>query len=136
MSAKELINDHITVIWDNAAVQEKILNAFNLIGFKGLNLPELRERAKVPKQITEGQLKSALGRLIAEGRLEYVDSRCYRIYPCFLNYMARCNAIDDRNKKIIERRLQGELLQEIASTYGMTRERVSQIIVVVHLLYL
>lgn len=117
-----------SVLLDKDAVREIILDTYNQIGFDGLSLKELREKADLPNQLPDELLKDVLGGLLAEGVLEYVDFRCYRIYPKFADYLAQCSEIDDRNKEILRRRLQGETLESIASDFDMTRERVRQIV--------
>ena len=117
-----------SVIWDAEAVKSIILDIYNKISFDGLSFRELREKPEMPEQIPDELLKSVLGSLLADGTLEYVDFRCYRIYPKFADYLAQCSEVNDRNKEIISRRLQGETLESIAGDYDMTRERVRQIV--------
>ena len=117
-----------SVIWDEESVRTIILDTYNKIGFEGLSLRELREKSGMPEQVPDEMLKSVLGSLLADGTLEYVDFRCYRIYPKFADYLKECTAIDDRTRGIMIRRLQGETLEAIAADYDMTRERVRQIV--------
>lgn len=117
-----------SVIWDEESVRTIILDTYNKIGFEGLSLRELREKSGMPEQVPDEMLKSVLGGLLADGTLEYVDFRCYRIYPKFADYLKECTAIDDRTRGIMTRRLQGETLEAIAADYDMTRERVRQIV--------
>ena len=117
-----------SVIWSEESVKDIILDIYNKIGFAGLSLRELREKGDIWGQVSDEMLKSVLGNLLAEGILEYVDFRCYRIYPKFVDYLSECTGINDRSREIMKRRLQGETLESIASGYDMTRERVRQII--------
>lgn len=117
-----------SVIWDAEAVRTNVLDTYNRIGFDGLSLRELREKSDMPEQVPDELLKSVLGSLLADGTLEYVDFRCYRIYPKFADYLDQCSEIDDRNKEILRRRLQGETLESIASDFDVSRERVRQIV--------
>ena len=117
-----------SVIWDKESVKSTILDTYNNIGFDGLSLRELREKSGMPEQVPDEMLKSVLGSLLADRTLEYVDFRCYRIYPRFAEYLKECTRIGDRNSDIMTRRLQGETLEAIASGYDMTRERVRQIV--------
>lgn len=117
-----------SVIWDEESVKTIILDTYNKIGFDGMSLRELREKSGMPEQVPDEMLKSVLGGLLADGTLEYVDFRCYRIYPKFADYLKECTAIDDRTRGIMTRRLQGETLEAIAADYDMTRERVRQIV--------
>ena len=125
---KAVLSGDINATWDDDDIRNMILGVYNEIGFEGLSVREMRDRSVVPDQINDERLKSILGKLIAEGKLEYVDFRCYRIYPRFVDYLTECSAVGDRNKEIIVRRLSGETLEGIAASYGMTRERVRQIV--------
>ena len=125
---RSVLGGEDSVIWDDAAVAGIIDDAFNRIGFGGYSLQELREKERLPEQITDEQLKRILGTMIAEGKLEYVDFRCYRVYPKFEEYLASCPDMDDRAKDFIRRRLAGETLESIAAGFNLTRERVRQII--------
>ena len=117
-----------SVLLDKESVKAIILDTYNKIGFEGLNLRELREKSGMPNQVSDEMLKSVLGSLLADGTLEYVDFRCYRLFPKFADYLTECTNIDDRNRVIITRRLQGETLEAIGADYDMTRERVRQIV--------
>lgn len=117
-----------TALLDDNSVRNMILDAYNKLGFGGLSIREMRDNDVVPEQLSDERLKAILGSMIAEGKLEYVDFRCYRVYPRFTDYLAGCAVISNRNKEIISRRLQGETLEAIASDYGMTRERIRQIV--------
>lgn len=118
-----------SVLWDEESVKTIILNAYNKIGFEGLSLLELWEKSGMPEQVPNGMLKSVLGSLLADGTLEYVDFRCYRIYPKFADCLRECTRIDERTRDILNRRLQGETLEAIATVHNKTRERIRQIVV-------
>ena len=115
-------------IWDKTFVRESILEIYNTIGFKGLSYKELRERAELSGNISDDLLMNVIGDLLANKELEYVDYRCYRIYTSFMEYLTGDLSVSERNRRCIIRRLQGETLENIAVSYGMTRERVRQII--------
>ena len=125
---RAVLRGDCSVLWDDAVVAGIINEAFNRIGFGGYSLRELRDKAELSDQISDEQLKRILGSMIAEGKLEYVDFRCYRVYQKFEEYLASCSEIGDRTKQIISRKLAGETLESIAIGYGLTRERVRQII--------
>ena len=66
--------------------------------------------------------------MIAADELEYVDYRCYRRYKKFKDYLKDFNGIDERNRELIFKRLNGETLENIGKEYGLTRERVRQVV--------
>ncbi len=113
--------------FDITDIKKKILLAFNGIGFTGLHYSEILEAINMG-DIDETRIKSAIGQLIMERQLEYVDFRCYRVYGSFEYYLNKNSKISERDKEYTLRKLQGETLESIASNYGITRERVRQII--------
>jgi hypothetical protein len=52
---------------------------FENSGFSGLSFQQMR--ANLPEAISEDRIKKCIGSLLAENKLEYVDFRCYRMYP-------------------------------------------------------
>lgn len=117
-----------SVLWDDEAIKMMILNQYGEMGFHGLSLNDIIRKLQLPEQITLERLKSIIGQLIAEGKLEYVDYRCYRIYGKFEEYLNMCPDIDERSRDFIDKRLKGETLESIAQKNGLTRERVRQIV--------
>lgn len=115
-------------LWDDESLNKRILSIFNSIGFSGLSLQELVDKIESPVSIDITRIKKILGQLIKSGVLEYVDYRCFRIYPRFEDYLMSCPDIDPRNKSIVQMRLQGSTLEEVAQECGLTRERVRQIV--------
>ena len=94
--------------------------------FHGLSFQEFRDA--MPEETGDGVIKKAVGMLLAEGKLEYVDFRCYRVYPSFYEELNRfLNQIKDREREILERRYAGETMEAIGQDLGITRERVRQI---------
>ena len=112
---------------DEGEIRELILRCYQEIGFGGLSLKEMRDYLKLPEEVTEETLKKAIGGLLATGELEYVDFRCYRVYPKFSDYVRESGVLEERSSDILTRRLHGETLESIAQGYSMTRERVRQI---------
>lgn len=117
-----------TALLDDAAIRERILQQYQEIGFGGLSLREMTDRLQLPEFITEDRLKKVIGGLLAENELEYVDFRCYRVYGRFSDFLECCDSISERSRELIRRRLEGGTLESIAQEYGLTRERVRQII--------
>ena len=112
---------------DEGEIRELILRAYQEIGFGGLSLREMRDYLKLPEEVPDETLKKTIGGLLAAGELEYVDFRCYRVYPKFSDYVRESGILDERACDILERRLQGETLEAISQGYDMTRERVRQV---------
>lgn len=110
-----------------SALREIIITIFDGIGFDGLSVNELISKMAFPVEVSQEMVKKILGELVAEGKLEYVDFRCYRVYERFLDYAQNC-VLDDRTKDIIRRRFEGQTFDEIGNTFGITRERVRQIL--------
>lgn len=108
-------------------IRDAVLELYRAMGFAGLSLGELMERLSLDESYLQ-PVKTVLGRLIAEGQLEYVDYRCHRVYPKLRDYLPRCESIDERNREIVAKRLGGMTLQATADEYGLTRERVRQIV--------
>ena len=117
-----------TVLPDEDEIRRLILSAYREIGFGGLSLREMRDYLKLPEEASDEMLKKVIGGLLATGELEYVDFRCYRVYPKFSDYVRDSGIVDERACDMLERRLRGETLETIAQGYGMTRERIRQII--------
>lgn len=108
-------------------IRKAILEVYKGVGFKGLSLEEMRQKLELDESYLE-QLKIVIGKLIADGEIEYVDYRCHRVYPSLKDFLPRCKGIDERNLQIITKRLDGLTLQATADEFGLTRERVRQIV--------
>ncbi|MBR2716332.1 MAG: hypothetical protein IKD79_01160 [Oscillospiraceae bacterium] len=106
-----------------------ILRLYQELGFAGLSLAEMTERLEplLPLPVEQEQLKRVLGGLLAAGELEYCDFRCFRVYPGVLEWLETSEAVDDRQKDILRRRLQGETLSKIGRDISLARERVRQL---------
>ena len=117
-----------TALWTDDMLRGKILALYQTIGFGGFSLDEMLDQLQLPEGITVERIKRMIGSLLAAGELEYVDFRCYRVYPKFKDYLGICTAVDGRNREIIAMRLEGHTLEETGAVFGMTRERVRQIV--------
>ena len=114
---KSACRGSVEVLWDDESLKNRILAIFNTIAFDGLSLQELIDKLSAPIEIDSARIKRILGFLIQEGTLEYIDFRCYRVYPKFEDYLTSCDDIEPRNKEIIGKRLRGDTLEEIAQEY-------------------
>ena len=102
-----------------------VLKAFR-VPFQGLSYREIRDA--LPEGAGEDAVKRAVGKLLAEHELEYVDLRCYRVAMSFYAFLEASEGLfKDRDYALLKRRYQGETLEAIAKDYDLTRERVRQI---------
>lgn len=106
-------------------VCRKLLRLYESAPDAGLSRQDFAD--KLP-EIPEEQRDRCVGKLLAEKKLEYVDFRCYRIYPHFADAARDCPKLGDREREIVLRRLQGETLDAVAQSFDLTRERVRQIV--------
>lgn len=119
-----------SALLDDLSIRTRILELFNKTDFAGLNLAEMLAQLKLPDGIAVERVKKIIGGLLADNLLEYVDFRCYRVFPHFRDALLQCPKIDDRNRRILQKRMDGETLEAIAQLEGgLTRERVRQIII-------
>lgn len=77
---------------------------------------------------TSERLKHVIGMMLSSSELEYIDGFCYRIYGKFESYYRLCPDLSERNKLVIQQRLEGKTLEEIGSLLNLTRERARQLI--------
>ena len=91
-----------------------------------------RIKTELSIEAEDEAIKTAIGELISEGELEYVDYWCYKKYPSILTVLinlAQSGAITQRVYSIMKLRLTGASLEEIGEVYGITRERIRQILI-------
>ena len=106
-------------------LKELILAAYN-IPFKGFSFQDFKDA--LPNEAADSDIKKAVGSLLAEGKLEYVDFRCYLVYPSFYEYFEMfLEGLLERDQIVMRRRYTGYTLDAIAQELGITRERVRQI---------
>lgn len=106
-------------------IRECVLEAFRGKRFEGLHFDEMR--AGCAEAVPDKRIKKVIGGLIAEKELEYVDFRCYRVYPSVFDYIEQTDALSERQKTVLQKRFSGSTLEETAAQFGITRERVRQI---------
>ena len=111
---------------DEKGLRDRILDLYKDRPFSGFSLDEMLTELDVPKQLDMGIVKHVIGSLLAEGELEYVDYRCYRIYKKFSDYLKVCESVNDLDKEYLARRLSGETLESIGQSVNTTRERIRQ----------
>ena len=121
-------NGDRTALLSDDSIREKILNLYHDEGFRGFSFNNFVDRLKLPESVTKDRLKKIIGSLLAENELEYVDYRCYRVYDRFSDVLRACTLIDDRNKMIILKRLEGNTQEAVSGEFGISKQAVSQII--------
>ena len=117
-----------SALWNDDAIISHILDLYRGAAFKGFSFQEFKEKLQLEDQVTDDRLKKLIGSLLKNHHLEYVDYRCYRIYEKFEDYLKKVATDQDRDNKIVWLRLHGKTLEEIGTTYDLSRERVRQII--------
>lgn len=110
---------------DDGNIHDQVLLIFRNQMNDGFKYDEIREMISLP---ASNKLKHILGRMISSGEIVYVDGYCYRVYGKFADYYKLCQDISERDKKILENRLNGNTLEKIGAEYGITRERARQIL--------
>lgn len=123
-SVAEYCSGNTKALYSDEWIEIAVMRCFSVIGFKGLSYSEIRQN--LPDDIEDARIKKSIGKLIAEKKLEYVDFRCYKIYPSFIDTIYSLK-LDDKVKDMLIKRLNGITLEEVAVEYGLTRERVRQI---------
>ena len=116
----------IQTLYSDEYIKNTVLNQFENIGFAGLSFKEIKE--KLPEDIDEARIKKTIGALLRDNIIEYVDFRCYRVYPSIMDILKREHELsDDRKTAYLLRRYNDETLKSIAKSEGLTRERVRQL---------
>ena len=116
-------NGESNSLYSDEFVYDKVISCFEDIGFKGVSFKEIRD--EIPEDVDDSRIKSCIGSLLADKKLEYVDFRLYRVYPSILSFIEESSLKED-DKNIIIKKLGGMTLEAIAQEYGLTRERVRQ----------
>lgn len=116
----------IQALYSDEYIRKNILDLFAYIGFVGLSFKEIR--GEFPEDIDDSRIKKMIGELIRDNILEYVDFRCYRVYPSYFEVLERdYEQYGNRETDYILRRYNDETLESIAKSEGLTRERIRQI---------
>lgn len=119
-------NGDMSALWEDDTISDMILALYDKTPFYGFNFDEIVSNLKLSEDCPEENLKKIIGRLIADKKLEYVDYRCYKVYPKFCDFIENTSEIDDKRRSIIIKRLNGATLESIALEYDLTRERIRQ----------
>ena len=102
-----------------------VMDAF-VTPFRGLSYEEIK--AALPDTAEDNSIKRAVGELLCEHKIEYVDFRCYKVYPSFFTYFEKhLEDLPPRTRTVLVKRYAGETLEIIGKDLGITRERIRQI---------
>lgn len=113
-------------LYSDEYIENLILKKYQDIAFEGLSFDQLK--SGMPEELEENRIKSIIGSMINREILEYVDFRCYRIYPSFYDVLKEFSEyLEEGKKEYLLRRYSGDTLEKIALDEGITRERVRQI---------
>ena len=124
---KNACNGVFTIERNDGTLKSCIKSLYKGNEFKGFSLDDIYNSFEYPEENLKDKLKKVIGQLIKDGELLYVDYRCYRVHGDIISCINDCPDIEERNKEIVVRRLNGETLESIGADYGVTRERVRQI---------
>lgn len=113
-------------LYSDEYIKQTILDLFKDKPFSGLSLGEMK--AALPEEIEESRIKKVIGGMLRDNILEYVDFRCYMVYPSFADILKKeYEQFGDRKAEYLIRRYNGETLETIAKSEGLTRQRIRQI---------
>ena len=116
-------------VLSNDDIEQLLLDMYNGADFYGFSFKEFRER--IPESVSDEELKKAVSEMLRSGFIEYVDFRCYKVYPKF------CELVKDKSGfsmltgseyDILLGRFAGKTLQELADERDLTRERIRQVL--------
>ncbi len=122
------VNGDESALWSDSIIRNEILSLYQDDCFTGFTFDEMNEQMQLPEPVTEERIRNVLDELVAGKVLRRIGCCFFRDYGILLDDLASCDAISDRNRVIIRRRLDGEVMEDIGQDYDLTRERVRQII--------
>lgn len=110
-------------IFVRGTVKSKILR---IIEENGAEISKVNLEEHLPQHINNTTIiEEILLELEAASAIEMGEAMIYRQYPSVVEFAAQIK--DDRIRKVIQGRIDGKTLQEIGEQYGITRERVRQL---------
>ena len=87
-------------------------------------------RKVLPDVVASFEIENALSELLSEGTIEYVDYAFYYKFPKYYDLIhsdEMKSIIDGRELEVLQLRSEGYTLEEVASRFNITRERIRQI---------
>lgn len=101
-------------------IQVMLLSMYKKIKrFYGFSFKEFREN--VSERVTDDELRAAVSSLLQQGELEYVDFRCYRVYPKLYDWILSHPTLSDDRKRLVIDRLEGSSTQELLEKYAVSK---------------
>ncbi len=120
------IEGDYSAVFDDEYINDYIMSKYKQYKpFYGISLAEFKD--SLPEIISEKRLRKCIGKLLEQKKIEYVDFRCYRVYPSF--YDAADEVADNSNNDSVELLLKfysGMTYDKIGKEAGVTRQRVEQ----------
>ena len=123
-----ICNGDESSVLDDKFIASSVMKLYERVEFAGLSFADIKDNIDLPVNVDDVRLKKVIGELLASNELEYVDYRCYPVYAKFKDFLEECTSISERGRECIRKRLEDWTLESIAQEYGITRERVRQII--------
>ena len=117
-----------SAIYDDGFVRDRILEVYKEMPFDGVVADELQERAGIPDAVDLERIHGVVDKMVSDGEIRLELGHYFRVYGSFAAGVEECDTIDDRSKEILRKRLQGVTLNGIGVEYGLTRERVRQVV--------
>lgn len=120
----ELINHLYDQPFVQAALHAKILK---MIADNGGEMHQSALETSLPNHLKNTHvLDNALLALERNGKIEIRDSVVYRLYPSIVDFVAQLQ--DERIQETLQAKLEGKTFYELADKFGVTHQRVLQIV--------
>ena len=125
-SIMEYLSGNEDALYDDDFIRDHILSMYKEYSpFYGISFREFR--LSLPESISDVRIKKCIGKMLEAKELEYVDFRCYRVYPSFYEVIKEMTSeISSENISLLTELYKGRTLEDIAKGTGVTRERIRQ----------
>ena len=125
----DYISGNVDSLFDDEYLIGHILGKYSEFEpFYGISFSEFR--AGLHESISEERLKKCIGKLLADKVIEYVDYRCYKVYPSFYSVIDEMSSEKPNDGvQMLKEHYRGRTLEDIGTEAGVSRERVRQKVV-------
>lgn len=106
--------------------KKKVSAVFSDVGFNGISIEEIIKNIKMPKNIEISFVEKTTDSLVRDRLLTKKGDKYFYNYMSYLEYVNIDKSVKPDDIKIINKKLEGQTLEEIAKDYGVTRERIRQ----------